>query len=160
MAMLYQDLLIKLLLAGIFSAIIGYEREISKKSAGLRTHILVCVGTMFATAIAVQYFPNPDSIGRVIAGLITGIGFIGAGAIMHSREDISGLTSAAGIWATAMIGIGIGLGYYMYSLIVTVAVYGVFELGHFERVIAEYTSYHHKIQNKKTRKKSIKRKKT
>jgi putative Mg2+ transporter-C (MgtC) family protein len=103
---------IRLLAALIVGGIIGYQRERAGKAAGLRTHILVAMGTaLFVLACAGNGFQQ-DALSRVVQGLATGIGFLGAGAILklEAEKRIRGLTTAAGIWITAALGVAIGLG--------------------------------------------------
>ena len=92
--------------------IIGFQREASGKAAGLRTHILVCMGTALFVLAAAGSDMQQDAMSRVVQGLATGIGFLGAGAILklESSRQIRGLTTAAGIWLTAALGVAIGLG--------------------------------------------------
>jgi putative Mg2+ transporter-C (MgtC) family protein len=103
---------IRLVAALIAGAIIGLQRERSGKAAGLRTHMLVCMGTTLFVLAGAESAMQQDAMSRVIQGLATGIGFIGAGAIikMESTREIRGLTTAAGIWMTAALGVAIGLG--------------------------------------------------
>lgn len=103
---------IRLIAALIAGAIIGLQRERSGKAAGLRTHMLVCMGTTLFVLAGAESAMQQDAMSRVIQGLATGIGFIGAGAIikMESTREIRGLTTAAGIWMTAALGVAIGLG--------------------------------------------------
>jgi putative Mg2+ transporter-C (MgtC) family protein len=103
---------IRLLAALIAGAIIGLQRELSGKAAGLRTHMLVSMGMTLFVLSAAKLGMEQDAMSRVIQGLVTGIGFIGAGSIMkmESQHQIHGLTTAAGVWMTAAIGIAIGLG--------------------------------------------------
>ena len=103
---------------------IGLERELHHKAAGLRTHALVALGTAAIMIVAVQM---DKSASRVIQGLVTGIGFIGAGTILHSEGRIEGVTTAASIWACTMIGIAAGAGYFVVltvTLVLTVLVLG------------------------------------
>jgi putative Mg2+ transporter-C (MgtC) family protein len=104
---------IRLMTAFLAGAVIGLQREQSGKAAGLRTHILVCMGTALFVIAGVEIAMAQDAMSRVIQGLATGIGFIGAGAIikMQSAREIHGLTTAAGIWMTAAIGVAAGLGH-------------------------------------------------
>lgn len=104
--------IIRLLAATLFGAAIGIERERAGKPAGLRTHILVTLGTTMFVLACTGYGMNSDGLSRVIQGIITGIGFIGAGSILKISEErnIRGLTSAAGIWIASAIGITVGLG--------------------------------------------------
>jgi putative Mg2+ transporter-C (MgtC) family protein len=104
---------IRLLAALLAGAIIGMQREHSGKAAGLRTHMLVCLGTALFVIAAAEVGMQQDAMSRVVQGLATGIGFLGAGAIikMESSREIRGLTTAAGIWMTAAIGVAVGLGH-------------------------------------------------
>jgi putative Mg2+ transporter-C (MgtC) family protein len=103
---------LRLLAAVLAGAVVGYEREKSGKAAGLRTHILVSIGTCLFVLAGTRYDMSSDGISRVIQGIVTGIGFIGAGSILklEDKRDIQGLTTSAGIWMTAAIGVAIGLG--------------------------------------------------
>ena len=103
---------LRLIAAMIAGAVIGYQRERSGKAAGLRTHMLVCMGTALFVLAGTQVGMEQDAMSRVIQGLATGIGFIGAGAIlkMEASTRIRGLTTASGIWITAAIGVLVGLG--------------------------------------------------
>jgi putative Mg2+ transporter-C (MgtC) family protein len=103
---------VRLLAAMLAGGVIGLQREVSGKAAGLRTHILVCAGTALFVLSAVNIGMQQDALSRVIQGLVTGIGFLGAGAILkvESSHQIKGLTTAAGIWMTAAIGVAIGVG--------------------------------------------------
>ena len=113
--------ILKLLVAVGVGTIIGYEREESGKPAGKRTLSLVCVGSTYLALLTVKYIPNDT--GRVLAGLITGIGFLGAGVIMAHGYNVKGLTTAAAIWAVSIVGMGIGIGEYLLSILVTIAIY-------------------------------------
>lgn len=105
-------ILIRLLAALAVGALIGYQRERMGKAAGLRTHMLVSMGTVLLVISSLEFGMGSEGASRVIQGLITGIGFLGAGAIMKIREEkeIRGLTTAAGIWMTAATSVAIGLG--------------------------------------------------
>jgi len=119
----------KLILAIIFSGLIGLEREIRERPAGLRTHILVCLGATLITLVAQDYFTvNVDSVARVVAGIITGIGFLGAGTIISSHHHVRGLTTAAGLWVVAGIGIVLGLGYYFIASLASALILIVLKL--------------------------------
>ena len=100
--------LLRVLLAGIATALIGLEREVEGKPAGIRTYALVGMGAAAFTAVGVIGFGNGDPAARVVQGIITGIGFLGAGTIIQRRDQVVGLTTAAGIWAAAAIGVAIG----------------------------------------------------
>src|SRR5262245_50659299 len=110
----------KLLLATLLGGIIGVEREIRDKPAGLRTNILICVGsTLFmtiSTQVAASVGSDPT---RIAAQIITGIGFLGAGAVLHSHGFVVGLTTAATIWVVAGVGMALGSGMYMVAIFAT-----------------------------------------
>lgn len=103
---------IRLLGATILGAVVGFEREKAGKPAGLRTNTLVCVGTAVFVIVCAEVGMSHDALSRVIQGVVTGIGFIGAGSILklEGERDIRGLTTAAGVWMAAAIGICVGLG--------------------------------------------------
>ena len=103
---------VRLLAALIAGGVIGYQREVWHKAAGLRTHMLVSTGTALLVLAAIDNGMQLDAQSRVIQGVITGIGFLGAGAILkiEASREIKGLTTAAGIWMTAALGAMIGLG--------------------------------------------------
>lgn len=103
---------IRLLLAAICGGLLGYERERAGKEAGLRTHMLVALGAAFFVLVPQQAGVTPGDMSRVLQGVITGIGFLGAGTILKlsDREEVRGLTTAAGIWLTAAVGIAAGMG--------------------------------------------------
>lgn len=103
---------IRLIAATLLGAIVGMQRESAGKPAGLRTHVLVSVGSALFVIASAGSGMSSDGVSRVIQGLTTGIGFIGAGAILKltTEREIQGLTTAAGIWMTAAIGVTVGLG--------------------------------------------------
>ncbi len=105
----FWDMLLRLLLATFLTGLIGFEREATGKSAGLRTHSMVGFGSALFTVVSIAGFDEGDP-GRVAAQIVTGIGFLGAGAIWRSDDRVRGLTTAAGLWAAAAIGMGIGAG--------------------------------------------------
>jgi putative Mg2+ transporter-C (MgtC) family protein len=123
------ELVLRLLLAAFLGALIGYERERFNKPAGLRTHMLVCLGTALVIIYAENSFSAPDSWARVASGVITGIGFLGAGAIMQSRKRVKGLTTAATIWIVAIIGMAVGGGQFLGAAIATLLVLGILRIG-------------------------------
>ncbi len=103
---------LRLLFAAVVGGVIGFERERAGKPAGLRTHMLVSVGAAICVIAPMELGFEEDALSRIIQGLVTGIGFLGAGAILKSRNksDVEGLTTAAGIWLTAGLGVAVGLG--------------------------------------------------
>lgn len=131
------EILIRITVAIICGSAIGFEREAKGHDAGLRTHMLVCVGAAVIAMAQVEasydiiklVIENPDLAGtlstdfiRLTAQIVSGIGFLGAGTIIVTKKNVSGLTTAASIWAIAGIGISVGMGYYFLTIISTVAV--------------------------------------
>lgn len=112
---------VRLIVAMVFGAVIGIQRERAGKPAGLRTHMLVALGAAVFVIASGEFGMNPDSISRVIQGLVTGIGFLGAGAILklYDKRAVEGLTTAAGIWMTAALGVAVGLGRFGLALVAT-----------------------------------------
>ena len=109
-------MVLRLLLAAALGGVIGFQREWTGKEAGLRTHMLICLGSALITVISMVGFPG-DVPGRVAAGIVTGIGFIGAGVILHrTGGEVVGLTTAATIWAAAAIGMAAGTGKYIIAV--------------------------------------------
>ena len=135
--------IVRLLLAVVLGGLIGFEREVHRRSAGLRTHILVSMGScliMLTSLYVFDIYKNSVSLDptRIAAGVITGIGFLGAGAIIRSGEAVTGLTTAATLWLVAGIGLGVGCGFYLASLItVVLAIVVLYFLRRLERVIAK-----------------------
>lgn len=109
---------IRLLVSLILGFAIGFERKMRFKEAGIRTHTIVCLGACLYMLISIFAFKGADT-SRVAAQIVSGIGFIGAGMIFYHKEMVHGLTTAAGIWATAAIGMTAGAGWYLISLIAT-----------------------------------------
>ena len=130
------SVLIRILLAMFLGGLIGFERGRHGRAAGLRTHILVCVGSTMTALTGVfgaQYLGGGDPF-RISAQVVSGIGFLGVGMILiRNRTLITGLTTAAGLWATATIGIAVGYGFYAGAVISAVLCFAVFTvLGHIE----------------------------
>jgi putative Mg2+ transporter-C (MgtC) family protein len=124
--------LVAMLVSTVLGTILGWEREVGRKPAGLRTHVLVCMGsTMFVllTRHAVQDIggPNLDPT-RIIHGVITGVGFLGAGSIIRTEGYVHGLTTAASVWMVAAIGVAVGVHAYTLAVIGTVLGLIVLEL--------------------------------
>ena len=121
--MLNFDFVLRLLVAGILGAVIGLDREYRAKEAGYRTHFLVSLGSaliMIVSQYGFQEIIKEDSVtldpSRVAAQVVSGIGFIGAGTIIFQKQIVRGLTTAAGIWATAGIGLAVGAGMYVIGI--------------------------------------------
>jgi putative Mg2+ transporter-C (MgtC) family protein len=113
----------RLLLACALGALVGLEREFNRKAAGVRTNLLICMGSAFFTLLSAVMAgdSNPDK-GRVASNIVQGIGFLGAGLILHNRSRISGLTSAASIWVVASIGMACGAGLYAPATVAAIIV--------------------------------------
>ncbi|MBU2541363.1 MAG: MgtC/SapB family protein [Candidatus Omnitrophica bacterium] len=125
--LLTEQVILRLILAAVLGGFIGLEREIKKRSAGLRTHILVCVGAsliMLTSAYVFDIYKDIANVdpSRIVAGVVTGIGFLGAGAIIRGGDTVHGLTTAATLWIVAAIGIAVGCGFYLAALVTTLLV--------------------------------------
>jgi putative Mg2+ transporter-C (MgtC) family protein len=131
--------LIRLVAATLLGAIIGIQRERTRKPAGLRTHVLVSLATAAFVIAGSSFGMTTEGLSRMIQGIITGIGFIGAGSILKLSEQhqIKGLTTAASVWMTAAIGVTIGLGSLGIALMITVLAVGILALEKFEHRIEE-----------------------
>lgn len=136
--------LLKILLAAVLGGMIGLEREISNKEAGLRTNILIAVGSCLVTILSFKFTEisqNADP-SRLASQIITGVGFLGAGAIIQARHAVQGLTTAATIWTVGAIGIAVGIGLYLVAFLVTVFIIAI--LGSF-KMISSYFEYDKKL---------------
>jgi len=119
--------IVRMLLALLLGGVLGWQREHAGKAAGLRTHMLVCLGAALFVTVPLLAGMNQDGLSRIIQGLTTGIGFVGAGAIIKSESPmrIHGLTTAAGIWLTAAIGVAAGMGRGMTAVVATAIAFAV-----------------------------------
>ena len=141
------ELVLRLFLALIIGFAIGFERKMRFKEAGIRTHTIVSIGSCLYTIISMFAFEGADT-SRVAAQIVSGIGFLGAGMIFYHKEMVHGLTTAAGIWATAAIGMAAGAGWYILSIVATVLIillqcvmhtnFKVFHAHHFVKVNLVY----------------------
>lgn len=133
------EMILRIIVSVILGAIIGYEREISHKPAGLRTHIFVCMGSCLFTIAS--FFMIPENAGgsadvtRIAAGVVAGISFIGAGSIIALRGDVKGLTTAASLWVIAAIGLMVGMGNYLLPTVATIISYIILRLDRLEKRI-------------------------
>jgi len=117
------DILLKLIIAAVLGGFVGIEREMFRKPAGIRTHILVSVGSCLMMLLSKSFSSIPEADpSRIAAGVVTGIGFLGAGIIMHYRGNIKGLTTAASLWIVCGIGLAVGFGYWSGAIIATLIV--------------------------------------
>ncbi|MBE6052525.1 MAG: MgtC/SapB family protein [Clostridium sartagoforme] len=138
MELTIKEIIIRLLLALIIGGVIGYERELQNRAAGFRTHILVCLGATIISLLqieignqAIEMIKVNESLAEVIkvdygrlgAQVITGVGFIGAGTIIHNKGNIKGLTTAATLWIVACLGLAIGMGGYYISIFSTIIIF-------------------------------------
>ena len=121
------QMVVRLLLAAFCGGLLGFEREHAGKEAGLRTHMLVALGAAFFVLIPQQAGVSSGDMSRVLQGVITGIGFLGAGTILklNDREEVHGLTTAAGIWLTAAVGIAAGMGRETSAILGTLLALGI-----------------------------------
>lgn len=121
---------LRLTLAALLGGLLGYERERKGKAAGLKTHMLVAMGAALFVLIPMEAGVSDTELSRIIQGIVTGVGFLGAGAILKSstEEHVTGLTTAAGIWLTAAIGMTVGLGREATALLSTLFALAVFYL--------------------------------
>ena len=125
------DALLRLVLAGLAAGLLGLERDIQDKPAGTRTFAVVGIGACLFTVASERAFSGgDDAVSRVVAQIVTGVGFLGAGTIIQVKDRVEGLTTAAGIWSAAAIGMTFGFGLYLLGigstlvLLVTIAVIG------------------------------------
>ena len=127
---------IRIVVAGILGGIIGYEREVKGKAAGLRTHMLLAMGTVIVLVVARLDGIPMSEMSKVIEGLVTGVGFLGGGAILKlsDKQEIRGVTTAASIWSTSAIGIAVGLGQIWIGILSTIVVWIIlFVVGYLEK---------------------------
>lgn len=124
------QLVLRLLLAAVLGGLLGLQRERQGKPAGIRTHMLVAASSALIVVVPLQNGMGDDALARVIQGLLAGVGFVCAGAILklEREETIHGLTTAAGVWMTSAIGIAAGLGREMTAALSTLLVLGILAL--------------------------------
>lgn len=133
-----QLYLYPMLMALLLGAAIGFERELHKKPAGLRTNMLICMGAALFTLISKHMGVNADSETRIIQGVVTGVGFLGAGVLIHQQGSVHGLTTAATIWLVTAIGIACGTRLYGLSIAATsLAIIVLIGLNPIERKISK-----------------------
>lgn len=115
----YLTISLRLVISLIFGGMVGFERETSGRPAGLRTHLLVCVGATLITIVSITGFPFTADPARVAAQIVSGVGFLGAGTIMKEGVSVKGLTTAASLWVVAGIGMAVGTGNYLAATLAT-----------------------------------------
>jgi putative Mg2+ transporter-C (MgtC) family protein len=132
------EITLKLIVSVICGSVIGAEREFRNKSAGLRTMILICLGSTMFTIISTEY-SHATEVGRIASNIVTGIGFLGAGAIMRDGLSVSGLTTASTIWVVASIGMAVGVGEFVMSGVGTfLAMVILILFNHMEKVFGRW----------------------
>jgi putative Mg2+ transporter-C (MgtC) family protein len=122
------DIALKLVLAAVLGGCIGIEREMREKPAGLRTNMLICVGSTLFMTVSMKFGAISGDYTRIAAQIITGIGFLGAGAVLHSHGFVLGLTTAATVWVVAGVGMSIGAGFYSTAVFATALSIGTLTL--------------------------------
>lgn len=124
------EILFQLGLTIALGALIGFERSLKHRPAGLRTHMLVSLGATIFAVISISFDIDPA---RVAAGIVAGIGFLGAGSIIAHKGHVKGITSAATLWVVAGIGLSVGVGEYIIGIISAVCVFAILQLGKIEK---------------------------
>ncbi|HKE91347.1 MAG TPA: MgtC/SapB family protein [Gemmatimonadales bacterium] len=144
------ELWLQVILATVLGGAIGLERELAGKPAGLRTNILICVGATLFTVLSYKVSGGRGDPARIAAQILPGVGFIGAGTILHARGSITGLTSAATIWVVAAIGMALGAGAYTDAIGTAVFVMLILAgLGYVETYIARRSTHSHLLVHAK-----------
>lgn len=140
------SVLLRVILSTVLGGFIGLERGHHGRAAGLRTHILVCLGASISTMIGLYSVSvlgfNSDPL-RVGAQVVSGIGFLGAGTIMvRNKDQVTGLTTAAGLWTTACIGLAVGLGFYLVAILAfVIVIFSITTLVHLEKTVKRKSAY-------------------
>lgn len=124
------QLVVRLIVASLMGGVLGFQREREGKPAGVRTHMLVAASSALVVIVSLQGGMDQEALSRVLQGLLAGVGFVCAGTILklEREEQVHGLTTAAGVWMTAAIGIAAGLGREMTALLSTLLVLGILSL--------------------------------
>jgi putative Mg2+ transporter-C (MgtC) family protein len=138
--MVWPDDLISIILAALLGAVIGLERELSGKAAGLRTNLLICLGASVFTIISREMVTGTSGeVTRIAAQIVTGVGFLGAGAIIQDRRSVHGLTTAATIWLVASIGMACGSQFYILAIFASlIAILTLIGLGRVSRSLDQH----------------------
>lgn len=134
----FQTIIIRLVVSIVIGGLVGLERELEHKPAGLRTIMLVCLGSTIFMLIGFELCEFGSDVGRIVAGVVTGVGFLGAGAIIRARGEVHGLTTAATIWLASGLGLAIGAGHFVLAVIACVLILIVLRiLGLIERALSK-----------------------
>ncbi len=131
------EIIIRLLVAVALGAVVGFERSLKKRPAGLRTHMLVCLGAAIFTTVGLGLKQNASGIAEAI---VTGVGFLGAGAIIAQGGQLRGITSAATLWAVAALGLVVGIGDYLLSVIIAILIFGTLQIDRIKK-LSEHGTY-------------------
>ena len=121
-----SEVFVRLVFSALVGGLVGLEREIVHRPAGVRTHMLVSLGSALFVLVTLETFPDEGA--RIIAGVATGIGFLGAGTIFKSKDGVQGLTTAASVWTVSAIGLAIGLGHYLMTIIAVLLILIILQL--------------------------------
>ena len=124
------ETIVRLLIALALGAAVGFERQLKKRPAGLRTHMLVALGAAIFTTVGLALEPNTS---RIAEAIVTGIGFLGAGAIIAQGGRVRGITSAATLWAVAGLGLVVGVGAYVIAVVITAMIFGTLMIDRIKR---------------------------
>ncbi len=142
----FSSYLVRLVVALLIGGAIGLEREFKGKPAGMRTNMLICIGSCLVMIVSIEIARSAARVadpGRIAAQVVTGIGFLGAGTIMRSRLHVVGLTTAATIWALSALGLAIGAGYLALSIVVALLITGtLIVIGYVEEKLETKRSFH------------------
>lgn len=126
---IHGQMLLRLLVAAALGSLVGYERERMGKPAGVRTHGMVSLGAALFTLVSVHGFGSSGDPSRLASQIVTGVGFLGAGAILRDRGSVHGLTTAASLWVAAALGTAVGVGMEIMALAATVLVFLLLHFG-------------------------------
>jgi putative Mg2+ transporter-C (MgtC) family protein len=124
------ETIVRLLIALALGAVVGLERQLKKRPAGLRTHMLVSLGAAIFTTVGLALEPNTS---RIAEAIVAGIGFLGAGAIIAQGGRVRGITSAATLWAVAGLGLVVGVGAYVIAVVITAMIFGTLMIDRIKR---------------------------
>lgn len=119
---IYLGVGIEIIISLILGVMIGVERERKVKSAGLKTNVLICLGSTLYTTVSLLNMTGASDPNRAVAQIVSGVGFLGAGSIIHGKASVSGLTTAATIWLVAAVGMTVGAGYPLVAFLFTITV--------------------------------------
>jgi putative Mg2+ transporter-C (MgtC) family protein len=130
------EIILRLVVSFLLGSIIGFEREVAVKPAGLRTHVLVSLGSTVFTILSFTAFPTLPGLdpSRVAAMIVAGIGFIGGGTILKTEDKVRGITTAASLWIASSIGMAVGVGHYLTAIVATILAFLALALKQLEKI--------------------------